>query len=1132
MKRTGVFCLLLFVCLLFCTTLLPTAGAFDGFDGDFSRPGSSSTVTVGAEDVLSALGYSVTDTESDYLTSCVPVWLRYEDKISTETVTPHFVGGVLTVYVRPYTYLAANGESVTWIPTEVTVADRTEPCVLSEDAYIAVFSGVTEDLSLVATVRYETTFRIPKASVAALANLTYEEAVTVKENYDAAMRDYREEKTAYDTAARNYEAYLAALAEYREARLTYEAYLVAVAVYREELAAYEKYLSDLEEYERDAEAYWQYLVEMEEYNRRVAAYNAYLSELEEYTASLATYRDYLAAADTVKRQLSYMNLARSLNIYTCTIYGSLQGPTVKAVLENEEILTGKIVDADPYAIALAGDATERLKTILKDYFSLTTDEEKYNYYTQNYTEIVNNYVDLFRSLDSLYRVRNVRAILIKEGKAQKYVAFLAELYAVTGLLSDQPVKNFEGTGCFDETYRIQHWDSAYADRYLSPDEILAGSDCPSLDGAIGTPLTGGYPTPVDEPVAPTPVENPQGSKPADRYRPLPPTEKKNPTPPAAVAEPEMPEEVPAPGDAPTAPKLTATERSLYSALETGALARRDIPDEDGTLTFFSSAKKKIFGADSVTVVFLDGADGETLYRTTVDRGSAAVYNGPIPVKGEDEEGIYTFDGWMYPDGRTADLSSCDADAVVIPHFTVTPKHRVVFRTDGEDTVLTVLHGDGAVYSGSVPLKESTVSTVYTFDGWVLGDGTFADLSAILSDLVVYPHFSEAARTYSVTFMIDGRSVTRNLPYGAYPALPEEILPQRAGNYIRRFDGLSPSPVPVTEDAEYTAVFSLSPLFSLPDGEAADVTFEDGDLTVDAPENTTLSLTSLYAFFPDAESFRVRMKGATLTFSYAALSGIRAKTPDALTLSATENTVAFGFSENGENIPVSAVATLEFFTENFAKTCRLSCNCGEKAYLNFTTGDDFVRFEADAGVLYTYAAEYGINLISDDGISFSVPDGTFLPGESVSFSYRLVTGYELASLIVKGRDGTAVFIDGNAFVMPEGGVDIVAKTKPLTYRIVFRAGGVTVKESRVSYGALPTPPPDPVRAPDASYTYVFAGWSEEISPAYADAVYDAVYEEIPHPPKEENSFGGTLFRWFAKIFRAIIDFFSRLFGLSE
>ena len=114
-------------------------------------------------------------------------------------------------------------------------------------------------------------------------------------------------------------------------------------------------------------------------------------------------------------------------------------------------------------------------------------------------------------------------------------------------------------------------------------------------------------------------------------------------------------------------------------------------------------------------------------------------------------------------------------------------------------------------------------------------------------------------------------------------------------------------------------------------------------------------------------------------------------------------------------------------------------------------------------------------------------------------------------------------------MPAGGVDILATTRPQTSRIVIRAGGIPVKDYTVAYGELPTPPPDPTRAPDASYSYAFVGWSEEITPAYADAVYDAVYESIPLPAKEENAFGGTLFRWFVKIFRAVLDFFLRLFS---
>lgn len=1136
MKRHAVFLATFFLLLSLFLSFLCLPSSATVSDGDFSRPGSSSTVTVGGADALAALGYDVSGIEREYLSVHVPVWLRYEDRISTEAVVTHCVGGTLTVYAKPYSYRSRGGETVTWIPTAVTVADETRPLVPTGDSYVASFSDVAEDISLSAVVGYETTFTIPKKRVATLADLTYEEGERIRAAYLSAQNAYKEEKEAYDAATSAYDAYLRTLGEYREARLAYEAYLTAQAVYLDEYAAYRKYLSDLQEYEREAEAYRRYLSEMEEYNRRVTAYNEYLEKLAAYNTDLDAYRRYTEALDTVSRQLSYMDSAKTVSVRQRTIYGALQGRMVETVLANEGILTDKIVGADPYEVSLAGDTTERLKNILKVYFSLTTDEEKYNYYTLNYTEIVNNYVDLFRSLDSLYRIRNVRAVLIKEEKAEKYVILLAELYTTAHLLSDAPILNLEGDTILGENYRIQHWDSAYADRYLTPAEVLGAASYPEPDGAVGTPLTGGYPAEVAAPNAPATVENPAGSKPTECYRPLPPAPRTEPTPPTPVAEPTPPHEVSAPGTAPTPPELTASERRLYSAVEDGTLVRREEPASDATLTVSSEVKKKVFDSRTVTVVFLS-EEGEVLFRTTIDRGSAAIYNGEhTPVRPEDEDGIYTFDGWTTGDGTPVDLSSCEEDMTLYPHFAVTPKHRVTFSCGTGDTVLTVLHGTEARYPGEPPQKAATASTLYTFDGWYLADGTPADLSAVTGSFTVYPHFSETTRTYTVTFTVDGESFTRTLRYGELPALPNEPAPARVGDSLRTYVGLAPTPVPVCGDATYTALFADTPLFPLADGGAAAVTYRDGILTVDASASAgyTLPLSSLYLCFSDARGLDVRFSDLALSFSYAALAAVRGAIPDDLTALFEDGTrFRFAFEKDGAVCDVSVTADAQIPLGTKAKNRRLSFQNGEKCYIKFTSNGEYARFSAENAVVYTYMCEYGINVLADDSISLSYPDGTFPAGTYVPLSYRLAAGRALATLTVTDREGRSVPYDGGGFVMPSDGVDILATTRPLTYRVVFRSDDILLKECTVAYGELPPAPPAPTRAPDASYSYVFVGWSEEITPAYADATYEAVYERIPVPAQAENAFGGTLFRWFSKIFRTIFDFFLRLFsGQSE
>jgi hypothetical protein len=107
---------------------------------------------------------------------------------------------------------------------------------------------------------------------------------------------------------------------------------------------------------------------------------------------------------------------------------------------------------------------------------------------------------------------------------------------------------------------------------------------------------------------------------------------------------------------------------------------------------------------------------------------------------------------------------------------------------------------------STPTKESTAQYDYTFSGWSLTDGGSANsdaLTNVTEDKKVYVAFSSAVRYYTVTYYDeDGTTVlkTESLAYGTVP----NYKPIKEGV---AFGNWTPTPVPVTGDASYTAVWS-------------------------------------------------------------------------------------------------------------------------------------------------------------------------------------------------------------------------------------------------------------------------------------------------------------------------------------
>lgn len=113
----------------------------------------------------------------------------------------------------------------------------------------------------------------------------------------------------------------------------------------------------------------------------------------------------------------------------------------------------------------------------------------------------------------------------------------------------------------------------------------------------------------------------------------------------------------------------------------------------------------------------------------------------------------------------------------------------------------VPYGTMPTYDGEIPTKESTVDTVYTHSGWT------PEVTDVTGEATYTATYSDAPRTYTVTWVVDDVETAQTYEYGANPVYPEGTPTKDAdAQYTYIFDGWDPEVEPVTGDATYTAEF--------------------------------------------------------------------------------------------------------------------------------------------------------------------------------------------------------------------------------------------------------------------------------------------------------------------------------------
>ena len=207
---------------------------------------------------------------------------------------------------------------------------------------------------------------------------------------------------------------------------------------------------------------------------------------------------------------------------------------------------------------------------------------------------------------------------------------------------------------------------------------------------------------------------------------------------------------------------------------------------------------------SYTVTWTDDSGNILKVDRNARYGTVPEYSDKEPSKESTSECTFAFAGW------SPSVSEVTADITYQAVFSSVPVYYTVVWKNEDGTVLQTISELTASmipsYQGSVPVKASTPEYEYTFSSWDSEPSKASEVSEY------HARYTASKRTYDITWKNESGEILSidKLIYGTVPVYSgKELSKVSDSKYQYTFAGWSPSVTAVTEDAEYTAVFSTS-----------------------------------------------------------------------------------------------------------------------------------------------------------------------------------------------------------------------------------------------------------------------------------------------------------------------------------
>lgn len=1038
---------------------------------DFGIDGMESNQTLSASALFEKLfGEAPTEVERTYLDELSGLSMTYNNAVPDSIVSTsyHAENGTLDVFLTPYRFVASNGVTVEWIPQKATIGTSVQSFSETDGTYSCRFEGLFHSSDFHMEIDFLWNAEIPAESVDLLLTSPYaqaEIALRELEDYEAKLAAYQAEKArflAYEAYIQSVEAYR----QYTEVDLpAYEAAMNEYSAYREK---YEAYTANLAAYEA-WQQYWAYQEFMTgDVQQKYQAYQAYLKELAPVQARL--------------------NILESLFIndsHGWQLYSSLMGDTVTQVVDRKDELVSVLGKSAESYIDNAGAATTALRALLKPYAELRAAEYPseharltalYQYYTVNYAALREQFDKLYNALFYLGNKSAVIVALQEKGKMEHFFQFVGQLYVTQACMDDAESldtnwwiyhADFSLENCVDAIQRL-------TDAVSNPTGVnMPANEVPKVEKVekIDRPAVAEV---RDCPTPPSPVVT-------------------EPQKPEAVAKPNTenpPEEATDPGDFDETLSLDSALLALAEALRNGTLPEREASGHSQALAFGKTVSVPVSIRNLKTVTFY-AADGVTvLDRQTLEYGSRIVYNGPDTARAPDEKSYYQFLSWVLPDGSSPELVAVGNLSLYAKYKIIPRAYTVTWILDGVTRTTSHQYGEMPVYLWGTQ-KGSDKAYTYLFSGWD------KEVTPVTEDVTYTASFLPVLRSYTVTWIVDGKTEVQVLPYGTLPDYTGEVG-KAPDNFRYDFIGWDKALVSVSEDITYTAKYKATALAFDNSGKQASVSHTDNTVMVYA-EDLRVDIWEAARYAQETgRVLEIRWERFSLTLQEDGLQAF---------FNSYCREIGIGGVQAEQN---STVYTVGYFNSigvqvhcTVPSVLKILCNAEGlplAGYLKQADGwDKITQNEADI----TGAATVRICDVYALKVTSSEPCNTvrfprYAEAET-SIDLSLIGfefGYEIGQAALLFADGRREVIAGTAFLMPSEAVEIELTISKIIYRVSFVANGKVIHTAEYEMGEEIQLPENPVKESDEIYEYIFSGWSPDVDTiAFGDnreLVYEAVF----------------------------------------
>ena len=1055
-------------------------------------------------------GEEISGAEAGYVDSVLEKVFRYSDSIPVSRVAVHYDGGKIYVSAASYEYRSADGTAVTWTPQKAVFGDEEKSMGFSSESGSFEcdfeYEYVENDDTMYVNVVYSFGLNIKGDDADAYKNYAYKRAIEI----DGEQKDYDIRLAAYN----KYAQYLEDLKTYSSEYARWQKYDSDKTRYDIDFKKYTDYCNAMIEYEKKMIAFLAYKESKDSYPDRLKAYTDYLESKKEYNKKSKEYEDYLALVSKAEAKLETIENVFVKSSTNKVMYNTLWGSTVQEVVsrKDELINMGK---ADPKDITNAGDATERLRVLLKGYKELTSKAEKYNYYVENYEAIKADFILLYRSLHQLYENEAVYAGIVFKDRLNRYVEFLSHLYVLQS--------GFDDSYNRDESWKIkrEYDNSILAYRYYSYKDVLEECQIPSDFNKASPGDLLRWPVEVEEPVPPEHVDEPTILP--EVKEPIKPDYVPEPTEPEFVKKPDEPIAVES-AEKPASLTYTAAENELIREYREGKITERR-SNGDVVISFTSACRKIVPVGDRYTVTFYDDDGATVLYEYVAGYKDTAEFSGAAPSKENTKEFTYQFEGWRTADGKIAEsFEVTEYETVFYASYRAEKnRYNVTWKVNGAEYHETYYYGDEPKYKGTLTKPQDEMFK-YTFSSWSPA------LEKVSDDVIYEAKFDSELRKYNVMFVVDGKSYIESFSYGEIPSFSGNLEKEATDIYMYKFIGWNEELSAVTSSKIYTAQYS------------EEYISEDGKGNFLTVSNLNTDGVTEYRVSADGRVIRLdrlcelaSQKGAAVRLSML-FGEVNVYLSSQVAASIAEGECAYisiSKADTSSDTGVWAEYVIELLnaggescepggnlsiTVNEEKICPYTNVYGleSDSPIASTIEENAITFKLAASGTVRLKNEYTITVSTTENGVITPDKRSAVAGEGVKFELLISNDFLLDDIISVGAESGARYqLDEEmALVMPGEPINVSITLTEKTYTITFISDGKIISQKVYKKGDLIEVPDNPVKEGTEDKIYQFIEWDpffKEGMLVSGDATYNAVFRELlvedqkGFVPEEDNRF---------------------------